>query len=59
MYGELIAVGHEILMGEIVDTNTSYLAQRLVDIGVTPRYSSQVGDNLDHLVETFARACAF
>ncbi|MBM3959980.1 MAG: hypothetical protein FJ314_09490 [SAR202 cluster bacterium] len=58
IYGELIAVGHEILMGEIVDTNTAYLAQRLVDLGITPRYSCQVGDNIQHLVETFARAHA-
>ncbi|MBI4219085.1 MAG: CinA family nicotinamide mononucleotide deamidase-related protein [Chloroflexi bacterium] len=56
MYGELISVGHELLMGEIVDTNSSYLAQRLVEAGVTPRWASQVGDDLSHIVETFQRA---
>ncbi|MBI4304946.1 MAG: competence/damage-inducible protein A, partial [Chloroflexi bacterium] len=56
MYGELISVGHELLMGEIVDTNSSYLAQRLVEVGITPRWTSQVGDDLGHLVETFERA---
>jgi nicotinamide-nucleotide amidase len=56
MYGELISVGHELLMGEIVDTNSSYLAQRLIEAGVTPRYACQVGDDLGHLVEAFARA---
>jgi nicotinamide-nucleotide amidase len=58
MYGELISVGHELLMGEIVDTNSSYLAQRLIEAGVTPRYASQVGDDLGHLVEAFSRARA-
>jgi nicotinamide-nucleotide amidase len=58
MYGELISVGHELLMGEIVDTNSSYLAQRLIEAGVTPLYVSLVGDDLGHLVEAFTRAHA-
>lgn len=58
MYGEIVSVGHELLMGEIVDTNTSYLAQRFVEAGVTPRYASQVGDDLGHLVEALGRAHA-
>ncbi|MBI2964607.1 MAG: competence/damage-inducible protein A, partial [Chloroflexi bacterium] len=58
MYGEIVSVGHELLMGEIVDTNTSYLAQRFVEAGITPRYASQVGDDLGHLVEAFGRAHA-
>ena len=56
MNGEIITIGRELLMGEIVDTNTSYLAQELAKAGVTVRWASQVGDDLDHLVEVFRRA---
>ena len=56
MHGEIVTIGRELLMGEIVDTNTSYLAQELAKVGVTVRWASQVGDDLDHLVETFRRA---
>lgn len=56
MYGEVITVGRELLMGEIVDTNASFLAQNLAEAGVDVRWVSQVGDDIDHLSEAFARA---
>ncbi len=56
MYGEIITIGRELLMGEIVDTNASFLAQRLAGAGVTVRWVSQVGDDMDHLVDMFERA---
>ena len=56
MYGEIITVGRELLMGEIVDTNASYLSQRLAEAGVDVRWVSQVGDDIDHLSEAFTRA---
>jgi nicotinamide-nucleotide amidase len=54
--GEIITIGHELLMGEIVDTNASFLSQELARAGVTVRWISQVGDDLGHLTEVFARA---
>ena len=56
MYGEVITVGRELLMGEIVDTNASFLAQKLAEAGVNVRWVSQVGDDIDHLSEAFTRA---
>ena len=56
MYGEVITVGRELLMGEIVDTNASFLSQRLAEAGVDVRWVSQVGDDIDHLAEAFTRA---
>ncbi len=56
MYGEVITVGRELLMGEIVDTNASFLAQKLAEAGVDVRWVSQVGDDIDHLSEAFTRA---
>ena len=53
---EIITIGHELLMGEIVDTNTSYIALRLADAGFSVAWAGQVGDELEHLVEVFDRA---
>jgi len=53
---EIITVGHELLMGEIVDTNTSYIALRLAEAGFTVAWASQIGDELNHLAEAFERA---
>jgi nicotinamide-nucleotide amidase len=56
MNGEIITIGRELLMGEIVDTNASYFAQELANGGVTVRWASQVGDDIDHLHEVIQRA---
>ncbi len=53
---EIITVGHELLMGEIVDTNTSYIAGKLAEAGLSVRWASQIGDDIDHLAEAFERA---
>ena len=53
---EIITIGRELLMGEIVDTNTSYIALKLAEAGFTVTWASQVGDELDHLVHAFERA---
>ncbi|MBI4234099.1 MAG: competence/damage-inducible protein A [Chloroflexi bacterium] len=56
MYAEIVSVGTELLMGEIVDTNAAYLAARLPALGLEMRWVSQVGDDLDHMVEILRRA---
>ncbi|MCH7594709.1 MAG: competence/damage-inducible protein A, partial [Chloroflexi bacterium] len=47
MNAEILAIGHELLMGEIVDTNSSYIAQQLAGTGITVRWMSHVGDDID------------
>lgn len=42
---EIIAIGTEILLGEITDTNSVYLARMLRDIGLNLYYMTSVGDN--------------
>lgn len=42
---EIIAIGTEILLGEITDTNSVYLARTLRDIGVNVFFMTSVGDN--------------
>jgi nicotinamide-nucleotide amidase len=56
MKAELISVGTELLLGQLVDTNAAYLASELPALGIDCYYISQVGDNLDRLVETLRRA---
>ena len=56
MKAELISIGTEILLGEILDTNARYIASRLPALGIDLFYTSQVGDNLGRLTEVIARA---
>jgi len=55
MRAEIVSVGTEMLLGQITDTNATYLAQSLADLGIELYYVSQVGDNLGRVVEVFRR----
>jgi len=48
---EIIAVGTELLLGDIVNTNAQYLSQRLSSLGIDVYHQTVVGDNLERLVE--------
>jgi nicotinamide-nucleotide amidase len=56
MRAEIMSVGTELLLGQITDTNATYLAQQLAPLGIDLFYVSQVGDNLERLVDTMRRA---
>jgi len=56
MNAEIISIGTEILLGEIVDTNSAYIAERLPALGIDVYYKHVVGDNLGRLTEVIARA---
>jgi len=56
MRAEIISVGTELLLGEITDTNASYLASQLPILGIDLYWISQVGDNQARLVEVLRRA---
>ena len=56
MKAEIISVGTEILMGEIVDTNSAYLADELAKLGVELRWGVKVGDHPGRLQEAIERA---
>ena len=45
MKAEIIAIGTEILLGHIVNTNTSYLSRQLAGLGIDVYHQSAVGDN--------------
>lgn len=56
MRAEIISCGTELLLGQITDSNAAYLAQNLATLGIDLYYVSQVGDNLERMVETLQRA---
>ncbi|HHT72617.1 MAG TPA: competence/damage-inducible protein A [Firmicutes bacterium] len=56
MRGELVIIGTELLLGEIVDTNAQFLARGLASCGINLYYKSTVGDNWVRIVETLSRA---
>lgn len=56
MKAEIIAVGTEILLGQIVNTNATYLSQELANLGVDVYYHSVVGDNAQRLDEVLTEA---
>jgi nicotinamide-nucleotide amidase len=56
MKAEIIPVGTEILLGNIIDTNSSFLASQLPALGVDLYFISIVGDNQKRLVDTLKRA---
>ena len=56
MNAEIIAIGTEILLGEIIDTNSAHIAQQLPELGIDLLYKSVVGDNRVRIDETFRRA---
>jgi nicotinamide-nucleotide amidase len=58
LLAELISVGTELLMGEIVDSNAAYLAQELKNRGVFIQWKTIVGDNLERIVEAIERAAS-
>jgi nicotinamide-nucleotide amidase len=45
MRAEIISVGTELLLGQIIDTNAAYLAQRLAEVGIDVYFKQTVGDN--------------
>ena len=52
MVVELISVGTELLLGNIVNTNASYLAEQCANLGLDSYYQSVVGDNEERLTST-------
>jgi nicotinamide-nucleotide amidase len=53
---EIIAIGTEILLGEITDTNSVYIARLLRDIGVNLYYMTSVGDNEQRIASAIRTA---
>jgi nicotinamide-nucleotide amidase len=53
---EIIAIGDELLIGQVIDTNSPWMSQKLNSIGFDVRYKTIVGDNETDLLDAFERA---
>jgi len=56
MKAEIISTGTELLLGQITDTNSPYLAAELPSLGIDLYWITQVGDNQLRIVEALRRA---
>lgn len=55
---EIICTGDEVLTGKIVNSNFSYMSQKLEDVGLSVVWGTTVGDDRDRLLEAFRLASA-
>ncbi|GIU85458.1 MAG: CinA-like protein [Acidimicrobiales bacterium] len=55
---EVVTVGDELLLGQIVDTNSAWLAERLATLGIECARMSTVGDDIDAIAEAISTAAS-
>lgn len=53
---EIVAIGTELLLGQLIDTNTPFIAERLADAGIDVYATQAVGDNRARIAATIAAA---
>lgn len=58
MNAEVLTIGTELLLGQILDTNTLYLGKKLAEVGVNLYYKTTVGDNIARVKEALTIACS-
>ncbi|WP_222537893.1 competence/damage-inducible protein A [Pedobacter polysacchareus] len=56
MLAEIITIGDEILIGQIVDTNSAWMAKQLNQIGMKVKQITSVSDDADHIMEALRLA---
>ena len=56
MLAEIITIGDEILIGQIVDTNSAWISQKLNDAGIRVKQISSVSDDREHILEALSLA---
>ncbi len=53
---EVVAVGTELLLGQITDTNSSWIGEQLALVGIDSLRQTKVGDNMDRIVAVIGEA---
>ena len=53
---EVVAIGTELLLGQIVDTNSSWLGEQLALAGIDCLFQSKVGDNMARIIQALELA---
>lgn len=57
-HAAILSTGDELVMGQLQDTNTRWIAERLTEAGIRVGETAAVGDELDGLVATLKRLCS-
>ncbi len=55
---EVVAVGTELLLGQVVDSNSAWIGERLAEAGIDSHFQVKVGDNLERIVLALRTALA-
>ena len=58
MTAEIISVGTELLLGNILNTNAQYLSRELAELGITVQRESTIGDNQGRLADFVTCWCS-
>ena len=53
---EVVAIGTELLLGQIVDSNSSWIGERLALAGIDSHFQVKVGDNFDRMAVALRQA---
>ena len=53
---EIITIGDEILIGQVIDTNSTWLAEQLNSLGINVYQINSVSDNKDHIISTLNKS---
>ena len=56
MKAEILAVGTELLLGDIVNTNAQYISKKLAALGIDVHFQTVVGDNEERLSQAVKNA---
>jgi nicotinamide-nucleotide amidase len=56
MFAEIITIGDELLIGQVVDTNSAWMAQKLNTIGIRVKQITSVSDNAAHIYKALTEA---
>jgi nicotinamide-nucleotide amidase len=59
IHAAIITIGDEILIGQIVDTNSAWLGQELGKMGIRVSYRSSIGDNKQHIIDALMQASKY
>jgi nicotinamide-nucleotide amidase len=57
MSAEIICIGTELLLGDILNSNAQFLAQQLAELGISHYYQTVVGDNPERIKQVLKIAC--
>ncbi len=53
---EIVAIGTEMLLGDLIDTNSAWIARQLKAVGASMYFKTVVGDNMDRIVGAISQA---